>query len=180
MPVTLKRSMRHQSGASKFEFAIVVILVSILVGVAANRIALIRGRYEAVAMAGVLGGLRSALGTALAVRIVKAPQTIESLDGCNPFLLLARRPKNYAGTVDVSDPAQLKRGRWYYDTASGDVIYRVRSEQWFKSALSGPARARFRVVLEYTDRDGDHHFTFGVDTLDGIDLESLDDYSWEQ
>ncbi len=162
-----------------FEFVVAVILVSILVGVAANRISLIHGRYEAAAMAGVLGSLRSALGIALAARIVdKHNGSIAALDGCNPFDLLARRPENYGGVVDKPQPSSLQPGYWYFDSASGEVIYRVREAAWFKGSLPGPARARFRVVLGFTDRDGDGQFTAGVDSLHGIDLRAIDDYSW--
>lgn len=177
-PLIRPASRAHQRGASKFEFAIVVILVSILVGVAANRISLVRGRYEAVAMQGVLGALRSTLGIALAARIVQAPASIDALDGCNPFDLLQGLPGNYGGVITKADGGTLRPGHWYFDAASKTVVYRVRGGRWFNSSLKGPPRARFRVVLDYTDTDGNGRYTPGRDSLHGIDLHSLDDYSW--
>jgi len=56
-------------------------------------------------------------------------------------------PASYAGELDAPAPDRIAPGKWYFDTESRLLVYRVRHGRYFESPLSGPGRARFRVHL---------------------------------
>jgi len=168
-----------QRGFSLLELAIVAVIVSILFIVAADKLFSSRVEAERTAMESTLGTLRSALSIKLASYLAKDDMAgILRLQKTNPMLNLSELPKNYAGELNRPNPNSIEGGTWYFDTSDKILTYRVRENEYFRSSLPGPARARFAIRLVYQDTNANKVFDKGVDSLNGVRLTELEPYSW--
>jgi hypothetical protein len=150
---------------------LVVILVVILYALAIDRLLPLRGEAEAASAASVAGALRSALGMEVAGRVLRdGGNSVRHLEGSNPMRLLAEAPDNYLGEVDGMRPEQLPPGHWYFDRATGELVYLVRHAQYFRTDLPGPPRLVFRTELVYNERD----------ELAGARLARVNTFVWTQ
>ncbi|GAB4350672.1 MAG: hypothetical protein Kow006_13670 [Gammaproteobacteria bacterium] len=167
-----------ERGFSLLELAVVVSLISILVVVAFDRIWSLRAEAERVAVAQVVGAIRSALGIEVARRVLReGVETLAELDGANPMPLLAQVPPGYRGELTDRELGSVGPGEWYFDKTRGRLGYRVRFAEAFESELSGD-RAEYRVMLRYEDRNGDRRFDRDHDSIQGLDLVAAGRFRW--
>ncbi len=167
-----------QRGFSLLELTVVVCLIAILVVVAMDRIWSLRIEAERVAVAQVVGTLRSALGLELARRVVHGGvATIAELDGGNPMELLAQQPSGYRGVRMEQGSEGIDPGEWYFDAGAHVLVYRVRFAEAFVSA-AGDDRAVYRLTLKYRDRDGNGRFEPNKDAVYGLDLLPVGEFGW--
>lgn len=167
----MKMGRNRQTGFSLLELVLVIILVVALYALAIDRILPLRGDAEAAAVATTVGTLRSAMGMEVAARIVhRGLDEIASLAGANPMRLLAETPDNYLGEIDGVQPAQLPAGHWYFDRATGELVYLVRYAEYFRTDLPGVPRMVFKVELVYNERN----------ELAGVRLERVNGFVWTQ
>lgn len=125
------------------ELVIVIMLVIILFTVAFNRLMPLRGDAEASHVTGIVGSLRSALALAAAEKVTRGGlEALDELAAINPMSLLSERPDNYLGEDAVPPP-----GNWYFDTASGELRYRVRFPEYLTDAPEDPVELAWRVEL---------------------------------
>lgn len=163
--------MRQQRGFSLLELTLVVILVVALYAVAVDRILPLRGDAEAAAAATVVGSMRSALGMEVAARLVGGTgATVDALVGANPMRFMAEIPDNYLGEVDGVPPESLPPGHWYFDRSTGEIVYLVRHDDYFRTDLPGPPRLVFRAELVYNERG----------QLAGVRLQRANTFVWTQ
>jgi hypothetical protein len=159
---------------------IVVIAIATLYTIAIDRLLQYRLDAEKVSINMLLGTLRSAISLEIANRISKGDiSVLEEAAGANPMTYLAVLPHNYLGELDNPDPAAIESGQWYFDTASGLLVYRVLNDNYFDSPLPGPARARFRVRLVYLDRNDNAEFEADIDQIQGLRLQANETYRWK-
>lgn len=169
----------QQAGFSLLELTIVVILVVMLFLFVADRLLPLRGDAESAQVASVIGSLRSALGLEVASRIVEhGPQSVTDLQGSNPMALLQDWPENYLGERSAANNGEIPRGAWYFDETSGELHYRVRFPQYLAGEPDSPVELRWRVRLQFDDRDGDGRFDAETETLRGVRLARLDEHRW--
>ena len=177
-----ERSSRVAGGVRGFtlvELVVVIVLVGLLTTFAARRLLPLREEAERAAMTQVLGGLRAALtGELLALVTQGRDEEIAALAEANPMALLLEAPANYLGELHAPDPASIPLGHWWWDSATRQLVYRVRHDRRFETALATPARARFRVALEFEDRDGDGRFDAGHERVGGARLRPVEPYAW--
>lgn len=88
------------------------------------------------------------------------------------------RPGNYIGEFDDPDPAKLGKGVWYYDTGRHLLVYIIRNTEFFSSDLGGVPRLRFRIEVEYADRNGNGVFDPPADRYRSVHIVCLDHYEW--
>ena len=163
--------MRAQRGFTLLEMLVAITLVIVLYVTMLDRLLPMRGDAEAANVATVAGALRSALGLEVADRLVRGNlEAVAELDGANPMRFLAEQPENYLGEVNGVDPANLPPGNWYFDGASGELVYLVRYTDYFRTELPDPARMIFRVRLVHNERD----------ELAGVRLERVNAFVWTQ
>lgn len=168
----------RQRGFTLLEMMIVASLIAILFVVALDRIWILRIEAERVAVAQVVGVLRSALGIEVARRVLRSGvETLAELDGANPMELLAQLPPGYRGSLSSGQAGSVQRGEWYFDTDNRLLVYRVRFAEAFHSEAADD-RASYRVVLRYGDRDGDGRFDQDRDELYGLDLLPQGEFRW--
>ena len=176
---TLRNARTLAGGFSLLELVVVIGIIVLLLVIAVNKLLPLRIDAERTAMESVLGTLKSALSIEVAAHIAKGKiPALTALQDSNPMRRLSETPKNYVGELDAPGPATVEDGQWYFDRHDRTLVYRVSNVEYFKTALPGPARARFAVRLDYDDMNGNGRFDNGVDAIRGVRLEALEAYSW--
>lgn len=157
-----------------------VSLIIVFAGITTAQIWKLRVVAEEVAVAHMVGTLRSALAMQVVERVTsRGVAAVEQLAGINPIPLLRKEPPNYVGELDGPDPARIPGYSWYFDRTSRQLIYRVQNGERLDTRLDGPARIRFRVELSFEDRDGNGRYSRGLDRLSGVDVKPVEPYRWE-
>ncbi len=176
----MQRAGRRASrGFTLLELVIVICVIGLLTVIGARRLLALRVEAERAALTQVVGGLQAAVSLEMLSRVSRGEDdALADLADSNPMDLLVEPPWSYLGELDGPDPARVKPGRWYFDRRSGQLVYRVRYADRFRSALPGPARAAFRVELVWDDRNGNGRFDPGVDGVAGARLRRVADYGW--
>ena len=175
----MTRGRGGQTGFSLLELLVVIVLISVLVSVAIDRLIVLRAKAEAAAMQQVLGSIRSGIQIRVAELLAtQRAAEIPALIGSNPMLRLAERPANYLGELFGPDPGALAPGSWYFDTREGALVYLVDNTDFFDSELPPPARARFAIEAVFEDLNGNGHYDPGIDRVGGIRLASRSAYTW--
>ncbi len=168
-----------QYGFSYLELILVISVISLLFILAIDRLLILRVDAERTTMLQVLGSLRSGMSIDIATKIAENNiQGIAESRGKNPMIWLSERPENYIGVKNEADPADIEPGNWYFDQYYGYLIYRVSNAEYFKNSKNGPAIARFRVELDYTDIDDDGEYNANIDEIHGLRLAAVEPYKW--
>ncbi len=127
----------RQSGASLLEFAVAIVVVSILATFWFERLFYVQEFAEKTEMELMIANLRSAARIKVGEYLsADRAGEISSLVGSNPVEWLDRRPQNYLGAY-LSTPASPVSGRWYFDTVSRELVYTVNSRNYFVPSVSG-------------------------------------------
>jgi hypothetical protein len=109
-----------------------------------QQVQMIQGRGELAAFKATVGALRIAFALDhLRLATAAGPHSVGSSQR-NPFLLLERRPANYAGEVHGRKGFSPAPGSWIYDADCVCVGYAPIYSQWFDSP-SGNGMAWFKV-----------------------------------
>lgn len=156
-----------------------IIIIGLLMTIALGKLLKIREQAEEASVANVVGSLRSALGMQVAYKIVKQDRAgLLALAGSNPMALLSHAPGTYRGALAKPDPTRIGGHTWYFDERDHALVYRVEYAEHFRSPLSGPARIRFKIELDYADSNKNGVYDPGIDALQGLDLVPLEHYAW--
>lgn len=170
---------KGESGFSLFELLIVIVIVSILMVIAIQRLLSLQVDAERVVMESVAGTLRSAMGIKVAESIVRQNvAALASLEGSNPMNLLAEQPRNYVGELTGVDPGAMEAGSWYFDTNERTLVYLVDNKAYFSGGADSPPRARFKVRLVYSDKNNSGAYDAGIDMIEGLKLAPVESYQW--
>lgn len=171
---------RHP-GFSLLEMLVVVIAIGIVAGFAFERLLPLAGKAERVAFLQVRAELQSALLLETAARIARGEsRSLAALSAVNPMELLLRTPANYVGVVDEAQADQVPARHWYFDAASGRLVYRVGRYARF-DGLNGPAdRIELSARLVYADRNGDGIFEARTDDFHGMRLDAIHAFAWPE
>jgi prepilin-type N-terminal cleavage/methylation domain-containing protein len=171
---------RSARGFSLLELLIVIVIVSVLLVVAIDRLLVLRFEAERAAVQTVIGALRSALYIEFAAAAAKGEiKRMDTAPGSNPMLHLAEQPDGYAGEFFGPDPAVFEPGTWYFDLRDRALIYLVRFPQQFVTPLSGPPRLRLTVEADYDDIDRNGRFDPGRDPVRGLKLVPSEPFFWK-
>ena len=172
--------MRSERGISLFELLIVIVIISVLLVVAVDRLLALRFEAERTTVQSVIGALRSALYIEFAAAAARGQvNRMDTAGGSNAMLRLAQTPDSYAGEFFGADPALFEPGTWYFDTRDRALVYLVRFPQEFVTSLSGPPRLRLAVEPDYDDVDRNGRFDPGRDPVRGLKLVALEPYRWK-
>ncbi len=175
----LKRQVKYQVGFSLLELIVVIVIVAILFGLALNHLLKWRVTAEQASVHRLVSEMRGAIKLQVASHYAKGKlQNIVTLVGNNPLNFASETPDSYIGAQDSLDPETIKPGHWVFDTSKKLLIYRVRYPDYFTTKLKGTKRIEFKVLLVYTDKNGNNQFNLGVDIIEGLRLHSANKYSW--
>ena len=173
------RPAQRSAGFSLLELVVVIVLISVLLAVAIDRLLVMKAQAESRAMEQVVGNIRSAITIRIVTLLVRSRTAeVADLAGSNPMLTLAETPQNYLGELFGPDPATLAPGSWYFDTRDRALVYLVESADYFESRLGPPGRARFTILPVFEDRNGNGRFDRDADALRGMRLAPVEPYVW--
>ena len=172
--------MRAERGFSLLELLIVIVVISVLLVIAIERLLRLRFEAERVSVQSVIAAMRSGLYIEFAAAAAGGQGTrIDAARGSNPMLRLSERPESYAGEFFGADPALFEPGTWYFDRRDRALVYLVRFPEEFVTPLSGPPRLRLAVEPDYDDLDRNGRFDPGRDPVRGLKLVPLESYYWK-
>ncbi|OGA64141.1 MAG: hypothetical protein A3G81_01745 [Betaproteobacteria bacterium RIFCSPLOWO2_12_FULL_65_14] len=142
------RAQALTRGFTLVELAVIVCVVAVLFGIALDRLM----RYQELGERAALEQNLAAINTALTMRfatlvIAGRAGEIEKEVGANPVHLLARPPENYLGALYAPKPESLERRSWYFDRASGDLVYMPGRRRYLTEPPDAENGLRFRVEL---------------------------------
>lgn len=170
---------RAERGLSLAELLVVICVIAILASILAVKLIGLRALAEQAVMDQVIGAIRSAAAMEIAGQIARGRGSeVRQMAGSNPMDGLAQTPPNYLGVIDRPDPSAIPGGHWYFDGAQQLLIYRVRHEEYFRTELRGPARARFKFRVVYAESRPSGGFEAGEDLVQGLILRTVEPYSW--
>jgi general secretion pathway protein G len=171
---------RGERGFSLLELLIVIVIVSVLLVVAIDRLLVLRFEAERTTVQTVIGAMKSALYIEFAAAAARGElKRMDTATGSNPMAHLAERPEAYIGEFYGPDPAVFEPGIWYFDLRDRALVYVVRFPQQFVSPLAGPPRLRLRVEPDYEDIDRNGRFDPGRDPVRGLKLVPLEPFFWK-
>ena len=156
--------MRASRGFSFLELLIVLVLISVLLVIAVDRLLVLRYEAERTMVNSVIGAMKSGLYIEFAHSAARGAR-LDNVQGSNPMLRLSERPDTYAGEYFGADPKLFEPGTWYFDTRDRALVYLVRFPEQFVTPLPGPARLRLAVE---PDRE-----------QSGVRLIALEPYHWK-
>ena len=164
-------------GFSMLELLVVIIIISVLLAIALDRLMKLQVVAERAAMENIVGHLQSAISLTIGEHIAK--DKIPDLDkyiNSNPMELLADAPVNYLGSF-AETPKNIETTSWWYDTTSKSLVYHVGNPEYFQSEGQENGVAKFKIRPVYDDNNHNGRFDRG-DTLVGLKLTPLAKYRW--
>ena len=172
--------MRAERAFSLLELLIVIVIISVLLVMAIDRLLALRFEAERVTVQSVIAAMRSGLYIEFAAAAAGGrSSSIDAARGSNPMLRLSERPEGYAGEFFGPDPALFDPGTWYFDTRDRALVYVVRFPEQFVTPLGGPPRVRLAVEPDYDDLDRNGRFDPGRDPVRGLKLVPLESFYWK-
>ena len=135
------------SAFTTLEFVIVVALIATLAAVVLPKFHHLSLRAEAVGVQGTIGTLRSALSMKIGRALAQGQNFTAWLPGGEQALypmrdLLAEYADTYLGVLSASQ----KRGHWFDDRESHELVYVVRNDEIVSGIAAEPRQLRWRLV----------------------------------
>jgi len=172
--------VRAERGFSLLELLIIIVIVSVLLVVAIDRLLVLRFEAERATVQTVIGAMRSALYIEFAAAAARGEiGRMDKAQGSNPMTHLAEKPEGYAGEFYGPDPKVFEPGTWYFDLRDRALVYVVRFPQQFVTPLAGPPRLRLMVEPDYDDLDRNGRFDAGRDPVRGLKIVPLEPFFWK-
>lgn len=144
-------------GFTLIELTVVICIVAVLAAVLLERFLRLQELAEKTAMEQNLAAINVALTMKFAALVTAhRGREISREVGANPVDLLARPPENYLGELAKPDVVSLPGRSWYFDRASGELVYIPGRTRFLTEPLDAPSGLRFRVMLsEPAQRPGE-------------------------
>lgn len=174
---TIQLQQCQQRGFSLLELVVVIIIISVLLAMAMDRLMKLQVVAEQAAMENIIGHLQSAIGLTISEHIAKGqiPELNKYIE-TNPMDLLADTPVNYLGSFP-NIPKNIETGSWWYANDSKTLVYHVGNPEYFLSEGPENGLAKFKIRPVYDDNNHNGRFDRG-DTLVGLKLTPLARYRW--
>ena len=177
-----KKGARNERGYSHLELMLVVGILIILVLFLLRMLSQFAVSNERLDMNAVVTDLEKSIQARFMEAKVKNREgDLPGLAESNPIALLSVPPDNYAGPQSGKEPLP-DAGQWYFNYDSRELVYRVKHQDYFV-VLGRPEtgefkEARYKLMLNYTDKDTNGRYDVGVDKLLGLALQPAANYAW--
>lgn len=169
---------RSAKGFTLIELVIVITLIVFLMGIFMNRVVFYQEQAEKVAMEQVAGAIQSALIMQYGQILTRGkPADLAALVTDNPINWLQKKPRNYSGEFYEPTPLSVNSGNWLFDLKSRDLIYVLRSADYFKPGQDGKKWIRFHAALNYEQSRIPSQQGTPAE-LTGIVFAPVEPYSW--
>lgn len=168
-----------ERGFSLLELVVVICIIAVLAGLAAERTQSMRATAERVAVETLIANVKSALNLKATQLLSKGNTAgVIALTQESPIELLTEPPETYRGAFFGVDPALFKPGDWYFDRRQRALIYLPRFEDQVESPQQPPQRVSYVLSLVYEDTNGNRSFDAGIDAPTGIRITPSREFRW--
>ncbi len=174
----LASAINSDRGFSFLELVVVIFIIGTLLLVGLDRYSKLMIVVEQTSMEHDLGVMRSAIGMEVARRFLDGRlATLEELVASNPMDLLAEQPPNYLGLASQAAVADRSAGSWYFDAASGELVYLVQNRRFFETEATGKAQINFKILPVYSEKSQGESVK---QYISGLTLKPLMAYRWQK
>lgn len=158
-----------QSGATRLEVVVVVIILSLLAGWLLHTMRFYQELTEKIVVENSILNLRSGLRYKVADLIIKGEAEKQAaLANTNPVLLAERPPAGYIG--EMRGPRNLPPGSWYYEQDRAELVYIPKLHSYL---LVTDGQQAENPLLRWQIRPGG-----GGGAGVAVDIELLTPYDW--
>ena len=190
---------------TRLELVMVLLILSLLIGAFSRYTLLIFARAEKSMVERTVININTALNYRASIPVLKGQYgKLEVLKRINPMEEMQQineledyankdmqnislalsgavlsMPLNYGGTITSEQLDTLEKGKWYFNNSESLIIYLISNTEFFNSGLSGPARIRFRIAIDYKDNNLNGRFDKNVDQYKTLKLKPVDQYIWD-
>jgi prepilin-type N-terminal cleavage/methylation domain-containing protein len=167
----------RQRGFSMLELLVVIIIISLLLAVAIDRLLKVQVVAERAAMETIIGHLQSAISLTIGEHVAqdRIPELQRFIDS-NPMALLADTPVNYLGSFPAR-PTKVETASWWFDEGAQTLVYQTGNPEYFVVENGEKGHAKFKIRPVYDDINTNGRFDRG-DKLVGLKLTPLYPYRW--
>lgn len=171
MPST--RLPRRQAGLTLFELVVYILVVAILFSFAFNRFREYPGEAERANFMAVREQIKTGVNLAMLSAISGGDWSeVRAMEGGNPMDLMLETPSNYVGELSPVASDNLPSRVWYFDRASGELVYRANDAEDLYRLSDGERIPVDEIRLEITRvEDGEGGF-------EGLSLRPVTPYEW--
>jgi general secretion pathway protein G len=142
---------KGQGGFTLLEFALVVLVSSIVSAVVLNRFEYYREQAEIAAARQVVAALRTSLQVRTAQLLSQGQEEeLQRLAADNPIKLLLWQPENYLGEYYAPDPVQIGQAGWVFDPRDKSLVYLPKNTKSFSFSTS--RLLKFKVEFVRTNK----------------------------
>jgi hypothetical protein len=190
---------------TKMELVTAALILAILIGTFSRHVLIIFSQAEKSMVNSTVLNINSVLNYRAALAVMRGEyQELKLLEEVNPmedmssnleindfdmamknipFVLAAgslTTPANYGGVINAYTMESMEKGLWYFNQDNRYLIYLVSNSEFFSSDVEGLPRIRFRIAIDYKDRNSNGQYDPDVDEFQTMKLRSLDHYQWNQ
>jgi hypothetical protein len=165
--------MQRQAGFTKLEFALVVIIFAMLIGGFLYSVRQQQEQAEKLSVELNIMSMRTGLLSEIAERLIngKGDQAADLLGG-NPVRFLKGPPAGYIGEFKAVDEARMLAGSWYFDLATGELVYLPNLADGFRR-LDGSGKKEIRWRVQPRSQT-----TPSALTVDALSLSAVTQFEW--
>lgn len=168
-------NIRKDKGFTLLELVVSLLVIVILYGVLSVRLGGVAESAERAAMYGMLGQIQQQINLRLASFYIEgSPQKAKNLLTENPFSWISPTAKQYAGEIGYEPDQKLLEGRWYYDSSSKQLIYRVQRNKHLK--IESDEQRNLKFVLKLNGNAADNQKQGAVYS---IKIQSVTPFVWD-
>jgi len=190
---------------TKMELVIAILILTILIGTFSRYVLVIFSRAEQSMITSTVININTALYYRAAMAVMRGEfQELGLLEKMNPMEELQSRPEisdmdmtlnniplalvagstststpgNYGGVINAYTIESMEKGNWYFNQDNRYLIYLVSNSEFFSSDVEGLPMIRFRIAIDYKDRNSNGQYDPASDEFQTMKLESVDHYQW--
>jgi prepilin-type N-terminal cleavage/methylation domain-containing protein len=185
--VELRDSNGSSRGFTLFEMVVAICVIAILYMVVERRMNELPAAAERASFLVVLEQIRTGVTLEVVRRMADGlAHELFALEGSNPIDFLLEKPSNYGGELHLVTDAVPRRGAWYYELATGQLVYVVGRASvenvWVDVAGISvhTGQIRMQVVNVYQEATTQQDTTGERENWLGLGLREVQQYRWEQ
>lgn len=169
-----------QKGLSRLEFAVVVCLIALIIGIGLGYFRQLISAAERASFEQDLGAIRSAVGLKVLHTLTQDRAHMADLLEQNPLTWLEQPPQSYQGEFKNWQSISAREPGWYYLSQTKMLIYIVRRPDELTTPVEGVPRLRYRLTPIYTDTTNNGRYDPEVDLLSAVRLMPVETAFWLQ
>lgn len=141
--------MRRQGGLTAIEFAVVLLVLSLLLAGLSRVLGYAEEQAEKSMVRYAILAIESGLKLEAVSRLTRGRSSdVAKLAEEDPFQWVEPKPQGYRGEWQAPAPGSQAESGWYWDRQRHELVYVLAISERFKPGPSGRAEIRYRIEAE--------------------------------